>query len=93
MPVPKGTKFGGRKKGTPNAITQDVRAAIAIFAERNVGKLEDWLNRVANKDPGKAADIFLRAIEYHVPKLGRTEIANARGETLQVNLHLSADRK
>src|SRR6266404_3023340 len=55
----KGKKTGGRTKGVPNAITQDVREAIAVFAERNVGQLEAWLKRVARYDPGKAADIFL----------------------------------
>lgn len=74
-------KFGGRQAGTPNKATQDVRQCIAMFAEKNVSKLEDWLNRTAEgdpengvkPDPGKAADLFLKAIEYHIPKLGRIE--------------------
>lgn len=71
----KGRKTGGRKKGTPNVLTQDVRAAIGLFAQRNVDKLESWLNRTARRNPAKAADIMLRALEYHVPKLGRMEVA------------------
>ncbi|SRR6266403_1115269 len=84
----KGKKTGGRTKGVPNAITQDVREAIAVFAERNVGQLEAWLKRVARYDPGKAADIFLKAIEYHIPKLNRTEVTgdvkHTAGPGLQV---------
>ena len=32
-----------------------------------------WLEATARKNPEKAADLFLRALEYHVPKLARTE--------------------
>jgi hypothetical protein len=28
---------------------------------------------VALEDPGKAADLYLKAIEYHIPKLARSE--------------------
>jgi hypothetical protein len=63
----------GRKKGVPNKATADVRAAIARFAEGNVEKLQSWLERVAKKDPARAADIYLRVLEYHVPRLARTE--------------------
>lgn len=66
----------GRKRGVPNKITQDVRKTMALFAERNIGELEGWIDRVAKNDPARAADLYLRALEYHVPKLARTEIAN-----------------
>ena len=65
---------GGSRKGVPNRATRDVRAAIAEFAEANVGKLQAWLDAAAVKDPGKAADLFVRVLEYHIPKLARTEI-------------------
>ena len=63
----------GRPKGTPNKATSAVREAIALFAEQNVGKLQGWLERVAQRDPAKAAELFTRVLEYHVPKLARTE--------------------
>ena len=66
-------KTGGRLKGTPNKVTADVRAAIAAFAEANVEKLQTWLDAVAEKDPGRALDLFARLLEYSVPKLARTE--------------------
>ncbi len=70
-------KTGGRAKGTPNKATADVRATIALIAERNVERLETWLGEVADKDPGKAADLFLRMIEYHIPKQARLAIGGA----------------
>lgn len=68
-------KTGGRSKGTPNKVTADVRAAIADFAEANVGKCQAWLDAVAAKDPARALELFVRLLEYHVPKLARTECA------------------
>jgi hypothetical protein len=70
-----GRKTGGRREGTPNKATQDVRAAIAVFAEANVNKLQAWLDRIGVDDPAKAADLYVRVLEYHVPKLARTELS------------------
>jgi len=63
----------GRPKGMPNRTTVAVREAIAAFAEANVDKLQIWLDKTAEKNPDKAADLFLRALEYFTPKLARTE--------------------
>lgn len=73
---------GGSRKGKPNKVTKDVRAAVGLFAERNIHKLEIWLNRTARKQPAKAADLLLRALEYHVPKLGRIEHTGKDGKAL-----------
>ena len=70
-----GDPRAGRPKGVPNKATADVRAALAQFAEGNVEKLQKWLDRIAKNDPAKAADIYLRVLEYHVPKLSRTELS------------------
>jgi len=81
----------GRPKGSPNKATAAVREAIAVFAEGNAHKLQEWLDDVAmgvggNKpDPAKAADLYLRAIEYHIPKLARTEMTGADGGPVQVS--------
>jgi len=68
----KGIKTGGGSRaGVPNKATQDVRAAIAAFASANVGQMTTWLDGI--DDPAKKLDLFLRAIEYHIPKLARSE--------------------
>jgi len=71
--VTTGYKTGGRQKGTPNKSTQAVRDAIAIFAQDNVGRLQEWLERIAQDDPAKASDVFIKLLEYHVPKLSRSD--------------------
>jgi len=70
---------GGSRQGVPNKTTVDVREAIALIAQRNVVNFENWLNQVATEDPGKAAELYLKAIEYHIPKLARTEQTGPNG--------------
>lgn len=78
MPAPKGTippnAGKGRPRGSPNKATAAVREAIAQFAEQNVGKLQGWLDRVAQRDPAKVAELFVRVLEYHISKLARTDL-------------------
>lgn len=64
----------GRKKGEINHTTRDVRMAVGLIAERNAGKIDGWLARVAKRNPAKAIDLYIKLIEYHIPKLSRQEI-------------------
>lgn len=78
-------KAGGRTSGTPNKITQQAREAIAMFVDGNAHRLAEWLDEVANgipeadikPNPAKAFELFQSVVEYHVPKLARTEITGA----------------
>ncbi len=49
MPVPKGTRVGGRKKGTPNKLSGDLKAAILAALDARGG--QKYLERVATKQP------------------------------------------
>lgn len=74
MAAPKGhKKWGGKQKGTPNKVTAAGREAIAMFVDNNAHRLEGWLDKIAEKDPKQAFDCFQSVIEYHIPKLARTE--------------------
>ena len=75
---------GGSRRGRPNKASADARAMIALIAERNVRRLEKWLLQTADKDPAKAAELFLRALEYHIPKLARTEYAGPHGGAIPI---------
>jgi hypothetical protein len=76
----KGEKRPNQGNRGPNKTTIEVREAIAAFANANVGQMGEWLNQI--DDPAKRLDLFLRAIEYHIPKLARTEGAGPDGEHL-----------
>lgn len=64
----------GRKKGELNKTTRDVREMVAVVAQKNAAKIDGWLSRIARKNPERALDLYLRMLEYHIPKLTRTEI-------------------
>ena len=78
-------KAGGRTIGTPNKATAQAREAIAAFVDGNAYRLTEWLDEVANGDPSrdikpnpaKAFELFQSVVEYHVPKLARTEVTGA----------------
>jgi len=81
----------GRPKGSVNKATQGVREMISMVAEQNAPKFAEWLNTVAmgdgdkvKPDPAKAADLYLRAIEYHIPKLARTEVTGENGTPIEM---------
>ncbi len=67
----------GRPPGSPNKATAAVREAIATFASANVDMMSEWLNAV--DDPAKKLDLYLRALEYHIPKLARQENTGLEG--------------
>lgn len=76
----------GRPKGSLNKSTAAVREAIAKMAEMNAPRFAMWLDEVAQKSPEKACDIYLRAIEYHIPKLARTEVTGTDGQPVQMQV-------
>jgi len=76
----------GRAKGVPNKSTAAVREAIAKMAELNAPRFALWLDEVAQKSPEKACDIYLRAIEYHIPKLARTEVTGQDGQPVALQV-------
>jgi hypothetical protein len=76
-------KEGGRKKGTPNRMTYDVRTKYKEFVEGNIDNLNTWMDRVARNDPDKALDFMLKFSEYFIPKLQRTELTGEDGEDIQ----------
>lgn len=77
----------GRPKGSPNKVTADAREAIAAFVDGNAHRLTGWLDAVAKGDPKndiapnpeKAFAMFQSVVEYHVPKLARTELTGKNG--------------
>lgn len=80
----KGAKFGGRAPGTPNKATQDARQAIAFFVDSNAHRLTEWLDLVAAENPAKAFELFQSVVEYHVPKLARTEHVGDGGGPVRI---------
>jgi hypothetical protein len=90
----KGQKGGpGRPKGLPNKATLAAREAIAAFVDNNADRLQGWLDQIAEeKGPQAAFDCFSTLLEYHVPKMSRTELTGQDGAPLVVEITHFADK-
>ena len=86
----------GRPKGVPNKSTAMAREAIAQFVEGNAHKMQEWLEQVAvgvrnDEDkfivlpnPEKAFGMLQSVMEYHLPKLARTEHTGDEDQPVKV---------
>ena len=84
----KGKKPGpGRPKGLQNKTTILAKQAIATFVDGNADRLQGWLDQIAaEKGPEVAFKCFTDLLEYHVPKLARTELVGDGGGPVVLNL-------
>lgn len=85
----KGQKRGpGRPKGMPNKTTSMAREAIAKLVDGNSDRLQEWLDQIAQDEkqgPAVAFKLLMDVMEYHVPKLARTELVGDGGGAVQVD--------
>ena len=83
----KGKKTGGRAVGSPNKATAAAREAIARFVDGNADRLQGWLDEIhAEKGAEAAFSCFSSLLEYHVPKLQRTELTGKDGNNITVEI-------
>ena len=64
----KGKKTGGRKKGTPNKVSGDMKAVLAAFCSDYYNSGE-FLKDFFNLDPKDRLDIFTKILPYFTPKM------------------------
>jgi hypothetical protein len=69
-------KFGGRRRGTPNRVTSDVRQALRDLANANAPRVQEWLDSVADTDPAEALRLWLALLRYVTPTLQAAAIAD-----------------
>lgn len=63
------------------------REAIAAFVDGNAPRLQGWLDDIAADEkhgPKVAFDCVMSLLEYHVPKLARTEHVGDGGGPLRI---------
>jgi len=74
----------------PNKSTVLAREAIARFVDGNSDRLQGWLEEIAAERGAEAAfKCFMDVVEYHVPKLARTEVTGKDGEAVDLNLNVT----
>ena len=75
----------GRKPGSQNKATANAREAIARFVDNNADRMQGWLDEIAEKQGAQAAWRCLAdVLEYHVPKLARTEHVGDGGGPVRI---------
>lgn len=63
-----GIKHGGRKKGTPNRLTKDIRAVLKNVVSNEIENLETTLDTL---NPKEGLDILLKILPYILPKVDK----------------------
>jgi len=76
-----GKKFGGRKKGTPNKTTRDMKSAIMEAFERAGGV--DYLHMLANDEPRTFATLLAKVMPSENINENRNIDVNALTDRLQ----------
>jgi hypothetical protein len=78
----KGEKKRGQGQRGPGRATVNAREAIARLVDGNAERMQQWLDDIAEQDgPLMAWRCMADVIEYHVPKLSRSDVnLKATGE-------------
>ncbi len=86
----KGRKTGGRVRGTPNKATAEARAVAIAFLQRRTDREIDALwKRAKYESPTKALAMWLGAMEFVMPKLGRTEHVGDQGGPIRAAMEVA----
>jgi hypothetical protein len=81
MPFEKGHKLStGRPSGALNRSTEQAKLAVARLANSGLDALREDLVKIRKKDPLEAAKIYLKLLEYIVPKKAQIDL---KGEMVQ----------
>lgn len=83
-----GTPGPGRPRGLANKSTVAAREAISRFVDGNIERLQGWLDDIA-ADPKHGPLMAFRCVqeilEYHIPKLARTEFTGEDGREIKIS--------
>lgn len=88
MTFKKGEKKPNQGKRGPSKTTVLAREAISKLVDGNAERLQEWLDQVASDErhgPLVAFKLMMEVMEYHVPKLARTEHTGAGGGPVQTD--------
>lgn len=88
---PKRPKYGGRQQGTPNRVTVDIRRAIRDLAEGYAPRVHEWLDRVAETDPGEATRLWLALLRFVTPTLAAAAIADVTPKSVHERAAMLSD--
>lgn len=76
-------KYGGRKKGTPNKDTKELRERVSDLIDNNFDSIQADLDQL---EPKERLDFLIKLLEYGLPKLQRVENEMFFNQSVPVNL-------
>ena len=79
-------KYGGRKSGTPNKVTSELREAYTELIQNNIGKIQHLFDKVSETNPTKALELLLKLSEFAIPKLKAIEVSNDSEKPMYTSL-------
>ena len=84
MPFKKGQSGNpkGRKKGSKNKTTEEIREAFKQLIESSLPDIQKWLQQVAAENPKEALKIVEAYSDFILPKLQRTELSSGEDKPL-----------
>jgi hypothetical protein len=74
----------GRKAGTPNKTTTEIREAFSLLIENNLSKLQEDLNGLGPKERVK---LLLDMAQFVVPKLRSVELKSDIEEVVTISFN------
>lgn len=80
----KGHKLAtGRPKGALNRSTEQAKLTIARIANRGLDNISEDLEKIRKSDPIEAAKLYLKLLEYIVPKKAAVELSGQIDQRIQ----------
>jgi hypothetical protein len=76
----------GRKKGTTNKTTTEIREAFSLLIENNLSKLQEDLNGL---EPKERVKLLLEMSQFVVPKLRSIDLKSDIEETITIDFNES----
>lgn len=72
----KGTKTGGREKGTPNRVTRELREVLKTIVYDELNNLPSLLDAL---EPKERIEVLIRLAPYVLPKVDTINMAAGEG--------------
>jgi len=97
MAFQKGNKVGkGRPKGTTNKTTAEIKDIITRVVGNQLELLESDLTKIRKESPARAAEIYMRMVDYVLPKQTKVQLEgelNHRVEKVVIEIKKNDDSK
>jgi hypothetical protein len=85
-----GNKMGGRKPGSLNRSTEQAKLTIARLANKGLDNIMEDFEKIRKENPIEAAKLYLKLIEYIVPKKSSIDISgevNHKVQQISININ------